>query len=49
MSMKISFELSDRDLDFFRKALKQSREAVRDADGVRMERQIKAASGPCPR
>ncbi len=32
MSMKISFELSDRDLDFFRKALKQSREAVRDAD-----------------
>lgn len=30
--MKISFELSDRDLDFFRKALKQSREAVRDAD-----------------
>jgi uncharacterized membrane protein YkvA (DUF1232 family) len=32
MSMKISFELSDRDLDFFRKALKQSREAVRDAE-----------------
>ncbi len=30
--MKISFELSDRDLDFFRKALKQSREAVRDAE-----------------
>ena len=30
--MKISFELSDRDLDFFRKALGQSREAVRDAD-----------------
>ena len=32
MSMKISFELTDRDLDFFRKALRQSREAVRDAD-----------------
>jgi hypothetical protein len=32
MSMKISFELSDRDLDFFRSALKQSREAVRDAE-----------------
>ncbi len=30
--MKISFELTDRDLDFFRKALRQSREAVRDAD-----------------
>lgn len=32
MSMKISFELTDRDLGFFRDALKQSREAVRDAD-----------------
>lgn len=32
MSMKISFELSDRDLNFFRKALRQSRDAVRDAD-----------------
>ena len=32
MSMKISFELSDRDLNFFREALKQSREAVRDAE-----------------
>jgi hypothetical protein len=32
MPLKISFELSDRDLDFFRKALKQSREAVRDAE-----------------
>ena len=32
MSMKISFELTDRDLDFFRKALAQSREAVRDAE-----------------
>jgi uncharacterized membrane protein YkvA (DUF1232 family) len=32
MSMKITFELSDRDLNFFREALKQSREAVRDAE-----------------
>jgi uncharacterized membrane protein YkvA (DUF1232 family) len=32
MSMKIAFELSDRDLDFFRKALQLSREAVRDAE-----------------
>ena len=30
--MEISFELSDSDLNFFRKALKQSRLAVRDAD-----------------
>ena len=32
MTMEISFELSDNDLNFFRKALKQSRRAVRDAD-----------------
>ncbi len=32
MGIKLSFELSDRDLQFFRKALKQSREAVRDAE-----------------
>lgn len=32
MSMKIAFELSDRDLDFFRGALQQSRDAVKDAD-----------------
>ena len=32
MTMKIAFELSDRDLNFFRNALKQSRHAVRDAD-----------------
>jgi len=30
--MKISFELTDRDLRFFRKALQQSRHAVRDAE-----------------
>ena len=32
MSLRISFELTDRDLRFFRKALRQSREAVRDAE-----------------
>jgi len=32
MTMQISFELSDSDLNFFRKALQQSRRAVRDAD-----------------
>ena len=30
--MTISFELTDRDLGFFRKALQMSREAVRDAE-----------------
>ena len=32
MGMKLSFELSDRDLRYFREALGQSREAVRDAE-----------------
>ena len=32
MSLKISFELTDRDLEFFRTALRHSREAVKDAD-----------------
>lgn len=32
MGLKISFELTDRDLNFFRKALRQSREAVKDAE-----------------
>ena len=32
MGMKIAFELTDRDLRFFRTALKLSREAVRDAE-----------------
>src|SRR5210317_2468802 len=32
MGLSISFELSDRDLAFFRKALQQSRAAVRDAE-----------------
>lgn len=30
--MRISFELTDRDLNFFREALQQSRNAVRDAE-----------------
>jgi len=32
MGLRISFELTDRDLNFFRKALRASREAVRDAE-----------------
>jgi len=32
MSLKLTFELTDRDLQFFREALKQSRSAVRDAE-----------------
>ena len=32
MGLKLSFELSNRDLRYFRGALKQSREAVRDAE-----------------
>ena len=32
MGLKLSFELSDRDLGYFREALRKSREAVRDAE-----------------
>lgn len=32
MGLRIAFELTDRDLHFFREALKTSREAVRDAE-----------------
>jgi uncharacterized membrane protein YkvA (DUF1232 family) len=32
MGLKLSFELSDRDLHYFRESLKLSREAVRDAE-----------------
>jgi len=32
MGLKLEFELSDRDLHYFREALKQSRAAVRDAE-----------------
>ena len=42
MGLKLSFELSDRDLRYFRKALQQSREAVRDAE----EREIIDAVRP---
>jgi len=34
MGLRISFELTDRDLRFFRKALKQSRTAVKDAEDI---------------
>ncbi len=34
MGLSISFELSDRDLAFFRKALRQARAAVRDAEDM---------------
>ena len=39
MGLKLSFELSDRDLQYFREALQQSRRAVRDAE----EQEIVAA------
>ena len=42
MSLKISFELTDRDLNFFRKALRQSRAAVRDAEDVEIIEAIHA-------
>lgn len=32
MGLKLSFELSDRDLHYFRESLRKSREAVRDAE-----------------
>ena len=32
MGLKLSFELTDRDLGYFREALRQSRDAVRDAE-----------------
>jgi len=54
MSMRISFELTDRDLNFFRKALRQSRAAVRDAEDLEIIEAIHAvldeirASEPLP-
>jgi len=42
MGLKISFELTNRDLHFFRKALRQSREAVRDAEDVEIVEAIHA-------
>ena len=42
MGLRISFELTDRDLRFFRKALRQSREAVRDAEDTEIIEAIHA-------
>lgn len=54
MGMRISFELTDRDLRFFRKALRQSRAAVKDAEDAEIIEAIHAvldeirASEPLP-
>jgi uncharacterized membrane protein YkvA (DUF1232 family) len=54
MGLRISFELTDRDLSFFRKALRQSREAVKDAEDTEIIEAIQAvleeirASDPLP-
>ena len=42
MGLKISFELTDRDLRFFRNALRLSREAVRDAEDMEIIEAIHA-------
>jgi len=42
MSLTISFELTDRDLRFFRKALRQSREAVKDAEDTEIIEAIRS-------
>lgn len=42
MGLRISFELTDRDLKFFRKALRQSREAVKDAEDTEIIEAIQA-------
>ena len=54
MGMQISFELTDRDLNFFRKALRQSRAAVQHAEDAEIIEAIHAvldeirASEPLP-
>ena len=54
MSLRISFELTDRDLNFFRKALRQSRSAVQHAEDAEIIEAIHAvldeirASEPLP-
>jgi uncharacterized membrane protein YkvA (DUF1232 family) len=54
MGMSISFKLTDRDLNFFRKALRQSRAAVRHAEDAEIIEAIHAvldeirASEPLP-
>ena len=40
MGMQISFELTDRDLNFFRKALRQSRAAVQHAEDAEIIEEI---------
>ncbi|MCG8369909.1 MAG: DUF1232 domain-containing protein [Proteobacteria bacterium] len=42
MSLRISFELTDRDLGFFRRALRQSRAAVKDAEEAEIVEAIHA-------
>ena len=42
MGLRISFELTDRDLNFFRKALRQSRAAVRHAEDTEIIEAIHA-------
>lgn len=42
MGLRISFELTDRDLSFFRKALRQSRAAVRHAEDTEIIEAIHA-------
>ena len=42
MSLRISFELTDRDLRFFRRALRQSRIAVKDAEDTEIIEAIRA-------
>ncbi|MDH5455809.1 MAG: YkvA family protein [Gammaproteobacteria bacterium] len=54
MGLRISLELTDRDLRFFRQALRQSREAVKDAEDAEIIDAIQAvleeirASDPLP-
>ena len=54
MALSISFELTDRDLNFFRTALRQSRAAVKDAEDTEIIEAIHAvldeirASEPLP-
>jgi uncharacterized membrane protein YkvA (DUF1232 family) len=42
MTLRITFELTDRDLNFFRKALRQSRAAVKDAEDAEIIEAIHA-------
>jgi len=42
MSLSISFELTDRDLQFFRRALRQSRVAVKDAEDTEIIEAVRA-------